>query len=108
MRTATDISASCSDVVPYLCMCRWAIMAYRPTVVRPYNSSKLSGDGSRLGWPNRATPAGAHRQPSRSGQGAVGNDGTVDPADGDGVQGVSQVEFERASADSGVIDVLGV
>jgi len=31
-------------------------MAYRPTVVSPYNSSKLSGEGSNRGWPNRATP----------------------------------------------------
>ena len=51
LRIATATSANCSEVVPYRCMCRWAIMAYRPTVVRPYSSSKLSGDGSRRGCP---------------------------------------------------------
>ena len=45
-RMATAISASCSDVVPYLCIWSCATRAYDPTVVMPYGPVQAS-DGLR-------------------------------------------------------------
>ena len=42
-RTPAAISPSCSIVVPYSCMCRWAAIAYAPTSELPYGASYACG-----------------------------------------------------------------
>jgi hypothetical protein len=92
-RMVTAISASCSLVVPYSCMCRCATSAYDPTMVGPNGASKLSG-GS-----HRERAARADREALRGRRRSVGDERHLAEPRRDRRRRVQAVRHERRAAD---------
>ena len=98
-RMVTAISASCSLVVPYSCMCRCATSAYEPTMVGPNGRLEVIG---RIAQPAAAR---ADREALGRRRRAVGDQRHLAQSRRDRRRRVQAVRHERRAADGLRVEV---